>query len=225
MSARCLHYVVGLDLGIGAHSTALAVIQQETARRGEDAAWLVEAQLRHLHRFPPGTSYPDIVDQVREVLAEVKNRAETPQGPDLIVDITGCGRAGIGLMRSHNLRPILVTITAGSGEQEPEHQDWRVAKTELVSNLQVMFQTDLLRMATSLPLTPVLIDELQNFKLHPPTITPGDPESWREGAQDDLVFATALAAWRVARHTPYPPESRDPYARRRRATSDSWMAA
>ena len=69
-------------------------------------------------------------------------------------------------------------------------------------------------------LVPALIDELRDFKMKPPRIDPNDPETWREGQFDDLVFAVALAAWRASRHVPTPKIVRDHWNDR----LDEWKA-
>ncbi len=68
-------------------------------------------------------------------------------------------------------------------------------KRELVSNLAVIFQSDRLKIARALPEAPVLIEELQNFKLKITTAGNDTYEAWRESDHDDLVLAAAMAAW------------------------------
>ena len=87
-------------------------------------------------------------------------------------------------------------------------------KIELVGNLQVLYQTERLKMASALELVSTLIDELRDFKMRPPRIDPSDPETWREGQFDDLMFAVALAAWRASREVPIPQETKDYWDRR-----------
>ncbi len=87
-------------------------------------------------------------------------------------------------------------------ENEINPRDWRLPKIELVGNLQILFQTEKLKTAKALPLVPVLLQELQDFKLKPAPVNLTDTESWREGQHDDLVFAVGLAAWRAVRETP-----------------------
>ncbi len=64
-----------------------------------------------------------------------------------MVDITGSGRAVIELMNEAGLKPLTVVITNGTGEKELEHDAWRIAKVELVSNLQMLYQTKKLKTA------------------------------------------------------------------------------
>ena len=72
-----------------------------------------------------------------------------------------------------------------------------------------------------LELVTTLVDELTNFKMRPPRIDPSDPETWREGQFDDLVFAVALAAWRASRHIPTPSVIQDHWREAREKASFS----
>jgi hypothetical protein len=109
-------------------------------------------------------------------------------------------------MRQRGFDPITVTITAGNEvvQDKKNYQDWRLPKVELIGGLQVAYQTKRLTVAKDLERVPVLIDELARFKLKPPSLNPNDPESWREGQQDDLVFCVAMAAWRAGQNVPQP---------------------
>jgi hypothetical protein len=67
---------------------------------------------------------------------------------------------------------------------------------EFVGTLQVLLQTRRLQLSRALPDAPLLVQELENFRVKV-SARPAEegPESWREGPQDDLVLAVALAAW------------------------------
>lgn len=74
-------------------------------------------------------------------------------------------------------------------------------KRDLVSTLQVLFQSGRLKVAGGLKLAPVLVEELLNFKVKINVKTAHDSyEAWREGIHDDLVLAVALACWYGERH-------------------------
>ena len=68
-----------------------------------------------------------------------------------------------------------------------------------MSVLQVVFQTERLRIASSLPLRPILIDELLNFRAKVTTTGNNTFEAWRESVHDDLVLALAIAVWYAER--------------------------
>ena len=95
-------------------------------------------------------------------------------------------------MTPSSIRPI--TITAGHGVQ-PDGAGWHVPKKDLVSVLQVLLQARRLQVARSLPMSSVLLKELENFRVK---ITPAANETfeaWRERDHDDMVLSVALAAW------------------------------
>ena len=74
--------------------------------------------------------------------------------------------------------------------------NWRVPKRDLAGAVQVLLQHQRLRFAAALPFTPVLTQELLNFRVKIDPATAHDSYSaWREKDHDDLVLALALAAW------------------------------
>jgi hypothetical protein len=118
-----------------------------------------------------------------------------------------------------SLELVCVTLTSGeprglsprSGSGEPwglSPRSWRLPKKELVATLQVLLQTRRLHIARALPEAAVLVRELENFRVK---ITPARHEVFearRAGQHDDLLLATALAAWDAERtpvHEPVPP--------------------
>ncbi len=207
--SRHPHFIISASLGEGIQPTALAVVEQEIVKGRSWRAENKALRLRHLERLPLQESYPDIVARVSTLLEapEVKDE-EQCGGAQVVFDVTGSGRAILELFEAAEIKPIVVTIT-GALEEKVDSNDWRVPKVELVGALRVVYETERLKMAKSLELVPTLLDELRGFKMRPPRIDPNDPESWREGQFDDLVFAVALAAWRASRHVPTPQTIRD----------------
>jgi hypothetical protein len=62
--------------------------------------------------------------------------------------------------------------------------------------LQVLLQTERLKVAGKLKLGPVLSQEMLNFRVKIDPMTAHDSYSaWREEDHDDLVLSVALAAW------------------------------
>ena len=219
----CLHYIVGVDIGLTMEPTALAVVEQES-RRMKSGTECTALRLRHLERLPLDAGYPQLVERVKETFDKLKDD-EGSYETDLLVDVTGVGRAVAPLMKKAELRPILVTISGGTEEIETAPADWKVPKTELIGNLQVAFQTAKLKAARSLELVPTFIEELENFKMKPPTLRPDDFESWREGNHDDLIFAVGLCVWHANKNTPYPRAGwgRERYEEKRQPGS-AWAA-
>jgi hypothetical protein len=175
----------GLDLGQSQDPTALAIADCE----GEIANRV--CLVRHLQRWPLGTSYTDIADDMETIMLR-------PQmtGAKLIVDHTGVGRGVVDIFR---VKPALkslyaVTITGGDAVNH-DGRNWRVPKKDLVGIVQVLLQGGRLKIAPALPEAETLVRELQLFQMK---ITDAGNETfgaWRSGQHDDLVLAVALACW------------------------------
>ena len=195
--------------------------------------------MRHLARIPLDASYPDTVERIGKIIAAPEIEAqERCYGPIVVLDITGSGMPIVGLFERADIRPILVSISGSSAREEQieftarswspyssaaKFNDWRIPKIDLVGNLRIMFEAGRLQMAQQLDLVPMLMDELRAFKMRPPRIDPNDPETWREGQSDDLIFAVAVGAWRANRYTPVIKPAEERYGDESRGP-DGWMA-
>jgi hypothetical protein len=194
-----LSYYAGLSLGRTWEHTALAVVERaESAEHHGDMAKMSYA-VRHLERFRPGTPYPDVFARVKELFA----KPPLAQRP-LVVDFTAVGRTVVEALRrtkpNATLRP--ATVTAGLTARPDDRGGWLVPRTELVGVMQVLLQSGRLKVAEALPDTELLMSELESFKAAVPNKVEDDLAAWRERAHDDLVLATALAAWEGDRANP-----------------------
>ena len=190
-------YFLGLDLGQTRDFTALAVLERQPPTDAGTAVEPPEYALRHLHRFPLGTPYTEIVPAVA-ALVRSGPLAESP----VVVDQTGVGRAVVDMLRQAIGWVVPVSITGGHAVIVTEDRSFHVPKKELVTCLQVMMQSRRLRIARGLHEAAVLVRELQQFQVK---ITAEANETfgvWREGQHDDLVLAVALACWWAERHPP-----------------------
>lgn len=191
------NFFVGLDLGQAQDYTALVVLERvkERGRR--------HYHLRHIERFPLGTSYPAIVERVKAML-----RAEPIAGKTvLIVDKTGVGAPVVDMFKAAGLTPMAVTITGGNSVTKDNDGGYQVPKRDLVSVLQVLLQSERLKIAAALALAKTLQTELLNFKVKINAATAHDSYgAWREGEHDDLVIGVALACWYAEKQPlPLPP--------------------
>lgn len=184
-----MSYLLGLDLGQARDYTALTVAE----RIGEEDALY---HVRHLQRFELHTPYPVVVRRVVEML-RLPQLADTT----LIVDATGVGRPVVDLLHAAGLDPVAVTITGGDSVTTDSEGGYRVPKRDLVGVLQVLFQTQRLKIAAALPDADTLTRELLAFEVKITTSANDTYGAWREGAHDDLVLAVALACWWGERYT------------------------
>src|SRR5262252_2433015 len=141
-----MRYLCGLDLGQSQDYTALVVAEQQNTPPQPSY------HLRHLERFPLGTTYPDIVSQVQRRFLQLPRQVER----HLMVDGTGVGRAVVDLFTRALLHPEAVTITGGDKVTQ-DGQYWRVPKREMIGTLAVLLQTERLKVAHALPLAPTLV--------------------------------------------------------------------
>ena len=233
---ECRHFIVGVDIGLTMEPTAFAVVEQLVVDlhpygRGRETRSL---KLRHLERMPLDATYPRIVTRAEELVKALVDHEQDRRGwgkepsTDLVINITGTGRHVGEAMSRVDLRPIMVTVTGGSGERHDpgRWQEWSIARNELIGQLLFAFQNDRFRVAKGMDLAGKFVEELQAFKLKRPALNPNDPEAWRERPDEDLVFAVALAAWRARRYQPKPPAQIDRENRgleERRAELDAYF--
>lgn len=185
-------YFLGLDLGQLQDYTAIVVVERKNFMYEDRPP---EYHIRHIERPRLGTPYPEIVELVKKMLNTPQLIGKTA----LVVDKTGVGGPVVDMFERAFLRPVAITITAGN-EVTVDSGGYKVPKRDLVTNLQVLFQTGRLKVAAELKEAQILVQELLNFKVKIDLKTAHDSyEAWREGIHDDLVLATALACWYAER--------------------------
>lgn len=209
-------YVAGLDLGQAQDYSALAIVEHGPAGAGQTL------DVRHLQRWPLGTRYPAIVDDVAELLATPDLRGRVR----LAIDATGVGAAVVDLFRGPRApaqfslyntvtgqatmpprpvppRPIVapiyaITITGGTAVAR-NGRDAAVPKRDLVGAVVAPLQSGRLKIAPALAEAVTLTRELRDFKAKISLATGHDSygvgEEWRIGQHDDLVLAVAMAVW------------------------------
>ena len=175
---------LGLDLGQAQDYTALSILTVD---------WTPDKPLSfdvgYLQRYPLGTSYTSIVDDVSDKIRQLAKPSA------LVIDHTGVGRPVFDLFNRAGLSPIGISITGGN-EVHCEGREYRVPKRDLIGVLQVAIQSGRLRIARELPEAATLIDELLNFKVKINTSTAHDSYSaWREADHDDLLLSLAMSSW------------------------------
>jgi hypothetical protein len=185
-------HVLGIDLGQAQDYTALVALTRAWKPAEDDPRRLVSHfVLGYLKRWPLGTRYTKIVDEVGELVER-----KPLDHPVLGIDGTGVGGAVVGMFQQAGMRAVLrpVLITAGHEVTFGDDGWHHVPKKELVSALQVLLQARRLKIA-HLPERDLLVKELTTFKVKITVNANETFEAWRERDHDDLVLATAIAAY------------------------------
>jgi hypothetical protein len=211
---RKTRFVVGVDLGQSSDPSAIAVLEHVTGviDAGTDYerhCGLPTTQkpaervnVRHLQRLPLGLSYPAQVQHVADLLMRPPLYGNENQAPaQLIIDETGVGRAVGDIFNDAGLRPIRLSITAGSELTWASNERVHVAKTILISTVDAMLHTGTLRFAAALSEAGAMKDELQDFRRK---LSDAGRATYaaRTGAHDDLVLSVAIACWWISRPLP-----------------------
>ncbi len=106
-------FIIGVDLGQARDYTAIAIFEriEELTGKAEKGRWTTQVryELPHLERPPLGTSYPAIIDRLKDLIV----RLPAHERLKILVDRTGCGRPVVDLMRKEKLQVVAITITAG----------------------------------------------------------------------------------------------------------------
>ena len=95
-------------------------------------------------------------------------------------------------IRAAGVEPVAVSITAGRKSRYEDGMHY-VPKRELVRVLITALENGELQIAKGIPLAPVFLQELSNFKR---TVSAGGYDSYEAATgHDDMVIVVALAVW------------------------------
>jgi Terminase RNaseH-like domain len=195
------NFIMGVDLGQANDYTAVSILEQK--RVETDGKIFYHYEVRHLERLR-GITYPQQVAHIKKMYQSLKEKGSV----NLVVDQTGVGRPVVDMLRDAGLYCIAVTITGGDSVTG-ERPEYRVPKRDLVTAVQVLLQSERLRISSSLKEAQTLVNELLAFRVSINLKTGhdsygNDAGAWRENPHDDLVLATAIASW-YAERNPYTP--------------------
>ena len=136
-------FFVGLDLGQMRDHSALAVVERDEIFVGEmdhatyERPRVRRFRVRYLERLALGTSYPTVVERVRQVVRQRPLMSRCT----LIMDATGVGTPVLDLMRQANLGCGIVPVNLTGGDLVSQSGSlWNVPKQVLISGLLVMLE-------------------------------------------------------------------------------------
>src|SRR5262249_44354101 len=150
--------------------------------------------LSYAHRWPLGTSYPQIVRDVARLVdrQHTQTGERLLRGSTLAVDQTGVGAPCIDLFREARLPVRLVPVLITPGQVVSVARGAvRVAKVHLVSVLLALLQSERLAIGP-VPQADVLKKELALFSSKITRAGNEVFESLRERDHDDLTLSTAI---------------------------------
>lgn len=182
--ARLLHdprYVLAVDLGQAHDHTAVIGLERLPGRA---------YRVPFVSRAPLGIEYPTLAQRILSI-------ATSPPFAGcchLLVDQTGCGRAVVDQLRLGPIPVIGCTVTGGQ-HVAGGGLNFRIPKRDMIAAAQIAFQDRRLQIAAGADHAAVLLKELAEFKVRISAAGHDSYGVWREGGNDDLAFALALAVW------------------------------
>ncbi len=191
-------YAIGLDLGKSGDPSALAIVEEvQRTYEGRDRISGMrresrELNCRYLKRWPLGTPYYAVADDV----IEMERRPPLLSRARLLVDATGVGRAVLEILRERGLRCGMTAVTVHGGAQVTGGDaEAGVPKRDLVAGLVVSLESGILHIAPALPEAAQLRKELVGFRQKVTGKGNASYEAMSEAVHDDLVNALGLAVW------------------------------
>jgi len=190
------YFYLGIDIGHVSDYTAIAVLEKLETYIGLDKvhynpAYKTTYTLRHIERFPRGTTYTAIVNHFKSITQTPLLKSKCT----FVVDATGAGRPIFDMIRNkvQYCSKHSITITSGSSASHSNDTN-NVPKATLITCLQLAIESGNLRIPKSLTHLNLLLNELTNFKakLRPSGYTTMQAA---HGEHDDLLMAVALAVY------------------------------
>jgi hypothetical protein len=189
-------FLVGLSVGQGPQPSGVVVVER-LAVQVPDAGR--HYACRHLRRWvPPDTAYPTLVSNLNDMFSD----ASLKRG-DLIVEAGPGIKAVVPFLRRKRvparIHPVEIRVSA---EDAPVEGIWRIAKASIIETTRQMLQEDRLVFDDQMPpevmkTTPSAQTIYQALLNYPYNRTPAANDAFasRDGADDDLILAVALACW------------------------------
>jgi hypothetical protein len=181
-------FISGLDLGQVGDFSALCITERVAGQTAREPA---RYRLQKIRRFDLGTPYTAVCERVAQVFS-----VPPLAGTVLAVDGSGVGRALVDMLRRQHTKARLepIVITGGHNSSRGADGYFHVPKKDLVAVLHVVLGSGRLEVASDLPERQLLLKELRDFKVY---VTKSANEIYeaREGQNDDLVLAVAMAIW------------------------------
>ena len=199
-----MNYFFSVDLGTMQDFTAISVLERVPRKLPGDSLpgsdtpgvpkYTAVYVMRHLERLPLGLDYPTISSRIKDMMSHEKLQRQSA----LIVDATGVGLPITQMMQQLGLAPIGVSITSG-GTVTQRDSGYNVPKAELVSALNIVFQSRRIKIPVGLKLKQEFLKELERFEITMHNTGVNTYESAVASIHDDLVLSVAMGVWYAER--------------------------
>ena len=194
-------YYLALDVGKLRDHAAFVLLEYRVIPTGTrdpatyQALYRCELRVVMIEQFRLHTDYTEILARLRR-LCEHPHLAYNTQ---LLFDGTGKGEPVEEMFRKAKLPVTLRPICITPGGKVTVSGSWYyVPKSHLVSSLEVLLEGGYVKIASQLPHSDLLRDELRQFERR---TTPAGGTTWGAGSgHDDLAMALSLAGWWAWRH-------------------------
>ncbi len=182
-----------MDIGQKRDPTAVCVAEVE--RRKVEGRTEFHFVVRHLERFPLGTSYPRVAKRVARIAEKVRTR--TGSGPLVYLDATGVGQPVVDILRERQPGGWVVPVYFTHGDRRNETREGAnvritLGKAYMVSQLQALLQSHRLHLPHTRE-AEALTEELLDYELRVSENANDQYGAFQVGTHDDLVTALGLA--------------------------------
>jgi hypothetical protein len=189
-------FLIGLSVGQGSQPTGIAVLERlpaEPPKAGRIYA------CRYLRRWlPPDTSYPVLVSNLKAMLSDAPLKDST-----LVVEAGPGIKAVAAFLRKNRLPAQIQAVEVKVGAEDGFVEGmWRTGKAAVIETTRQVLQEDRLVFDDRMPpevaaTTPSAQTIYHALAAYPYNKTPAanDVFASRDGVDDDLILATALACW------------------------------
>ena len=182
-----IQIIIGLDLGQQDDYTVVSVIQIIETPVGSD---IYKYKLIFLYKFQLKETYTSIVLWVADFIKTTFD----PNAYILVVDYGGPGRPVVDLLEEHELNLIALTTTGGLEANWRNGNRITVPKRELITSLEVVFQSQKLSIHKDIMHLKDLEKEILNFEGKPKANNSVKFEAAYKH-HDDIIMSLSMAIW------------------------------
>jgi len=207
---------LGLDPAQAFDYTGLVALRHHPDPAGDPYATRYDAAMVERWRHKPYSDLPVLVRRAEEKLRLMAAQAYfadvgTAIDPwrdvllTVVVDGGGVGAPVLDALVAAGLDPVCVVLTGGFQVNQRQGGGFTVPKGDVVAAVQLLLEGRRLQIPNDLPHAETLTRELENFRYEISASgqtrygagpVGGEDVLWRgDGSHDDLLLATALAAW------------------------------